>query len=160
MPTALLICLEDTFWYTGIQVSMEFHHTSNNFAEFFEESFTFYNESGMREKVEAEIDILTNEQGGSPATMDSDFVEKFYMTIIEKFLRKIYSSCFYFQSTHLITFFAEIQPARGTGLEINIWTRSCNEESLHEKLAAKIGTKNLNTVSCQNQLELNGGTWM
>ena len=106
MPTALLICLEDTFWYTGIQVSMEFHHTRNNFAEFFEESFTFYNESGMREKVEAEIDILTNEQGGSPATMDSDFVKKFYTTIIENFLRKIYSSCFYFQSTRLITFFA------------------------------------------------------
>ena len=138
MPTALLICLEDTFWYTGISVKGQWGLGDNNFPGFFEKSFTFYDKSGMREKVEAEIDILTNEQGGSP--VDSDFVEKFCKTIFENLIRKIY--CLYVQSTLLTTFFAKIQPAPGSQeIRFKILRWNELEESLLGKLAAKIGTR-------------------
>ena len=80
MPTALLICMENTFWNIG---------KDGNFVKLFKKSFTLYEESGMRKKTEAEVDILQNEQGGSP-----DFKEKFCNFITEHYLRKI-QNCFY-----------------------------------------------------------------
>jgi hypothetical protein len=77
MPTALLICLENTFWTFGRDGNFDF-------VESFKKSFTLYGESGMREKVEAAIDVLKNEQGGWAVT--KDVVEKFYKIIVGHFL--------------------------------------------------------------------------
>ena len=80
MPTALLICMENTFW----------NISRGNFVEMFKKSFEFYVESGMRKQTEADIDILRNEQGGS--TVMEDFEKTFYKFVIEHFLRKFH--CF------------------------------------------------------------------
>ena len=85
MPTALLICMENTFWNTGSR--------DGNFVESFKKSFTLYVDSGMRKKVEAEI-----EQGGGPVTKGD-----IYNFVIKHCLCKIL--CFYLHSTHLTTFF-------------------------------------------------------
>ena len=82
MPTALLICMENTFW-NNIRDS--------NFVELFKKSFTLYIESGMRKKTEAEIDVLGYDQGRVPET--EDFEAKFHNFIIGHYLCKIY---FYF----------------------------------------------------------------
>ena len=84
MPTALLICMENTFW--NIQ-------RDGNFVESFKKSFTLYVDSGMRKKVEAEIDILRNEQGESEFVATKDFKARFLKLIIDHYLRKIH--CFY-----------------------------------------------------------------
>jgi len=74
--TALLICLENTFWNISRDV---------NIVESFKKSFSLYVESGMRKKVEAEIDIvLRNEQGGFLVT--EDFKAQFHKIIIEHHL--------------------------------------------------------------------------
>ena len=91
MATALLICMENTFW----------NSRDGNFVESFKKSFTLYVDSGMRKKVEADIDMLKNEQGGGPVT--KDFRAKVYNFVIEHYLCKIH--CFYLHSTHLTTFF-------------------------------------------------------
>ena len=91
MPTALLICMENTFW----------NQRDGNFVKSFKRSFKLYVDSGMKKKVEAEIDGLRNEQGGSRAT--EDFKAKFYTFIIEHYLCKIHF--FYLCSTHLMTLF-------------------------------------------------------
>ena len=88
MPTALLICTENTFW----------NSRDANFVKSFKRSFKLYVNSGMRKRAEAEIDILKNEQGGGPAT------EELYKFVIEHHLCKIH--CFYLHSTYLITFFS------------------------------------------------------
>ena len=51
---ALLICLENTFWNIS---------GGDNFMELFKKSFALYVESGMRKKIEAEIDIFGNQCG-------------------------------------------------------------------------------------------------
>ena len=93
MPTALLICLENTFW------------TIDNFnfsMKLFEKSFTSYVESGMRGKVEAAMDILLrDEQGASGWTVNVTNIkeferlkEKFCNLVVEHFLRTfIFSIC-------------------------------------------------------------------
>ena len=95
MPTAVLICMENTFW----NISRD-----GNFAKSFKKSFTLYVDSGLRMKAEAEIDILSNVQGGSLYQATKDFKTKFCNLIIEHYLRKIH--CFYVQLTHLTTSFA------------------------------------------------------
>jgi hypothetical protein len=89
MPTALLICMENTFWNISRDV---------NFAKLFKKSFTLYVESGIRKKVEAAIDELGNGQGGWMVT--EDFKAKFFKVIIEHYLRKFH--CFYLHLTHLM----------------------------------------------------------
>ena len=76
MPTALLICMENTFWDI---------HRDGNIVQSFEKSFTLYVDSGIRKKVEAEIDMLRNEhwQGGGPA--NENFKAKFCNLIIEHY---------------------------------------------------------------------------
>jgi hypothetical protein len=72
MPTALLICMEDTFW----NISKD-----RNFLKLFKKSFTLYVESGMRKETDADIDLLLRSQSGYPAT--DEFKEKFYNIVIE-----------------------------------------------------------------------------
>jgi DNA topoisomerase IA len=74
MPTALLICMENSAW------SMS---RDGNFVESFKKSFTLYVESGMEKKMEADIDILRN---GFPET--KNFSTEFYKFITEHYLRK------------------------------------------------------------------------
>ena len=93
MPTALLICMENTFWNIS---------SGGNFVELFKKSFALYVESGMGMKVEANIVILRN-QGGHLAT--KEFKVNFHKIIIEHYLRKFHSSCFFLCLTHLTPFF-------------------------------------------------------
>ena len=73
--------------------------------ELFKKSFALYIESGMRKKMEADIDRMVAEnQSGHPVT--EEFNEMFGKTIIEHYLCKFH--CFYLSSKSLIyltTFF-------------------------------------------------------
>ena len=91
MPTALLICMENTFW----------NSRNGNFVKSFKKSFKLYIDSGLRKRAEAEIDILGIEQGGGPLT--EDFSAMLYNFVIQHLLRKIH--CFYLHLIHLTTFF-------------------------------------------------------
>jgi hypothetical protein len=96
MPTALLICTENTFW--------DISRDGKNFVGLFKESFTLYVESGMREMTEKDIDILQKQVG---ILVTKDFCEKFYKFIVDHYLRhgKLQSSCFYLHLTSLMTVF-------------------------------------------------------
>ena len=93
MSTALLICMENTFW----RISGE-----SNFVELFKKSFTCYVESGMRSKVEADIDMLRNQSGYLVA---DEFKAKFFKIISDNLLRKFH--CFFALasdiSNHILT---------------------------------------------------------
>jgi hypothetical protein len=97
--TALLICLENTFW----------HISDGNFvdSELFKKSFELYVESGMIKKIEADIMIFENEQGGLLVTEGHRSLRalrsEFYMFITGHYLRKIH--CLFLHLTHLITIF-------------------------------------------------------
>ena len=90
MPTALLICMENTFWNISRDV---------NFVEIFQQSFTLYVKSGMKKQMEADIDTLLRNQGGHLVT--KEFKAKFCKIIVEHYLCKF--DCFYFAHTHLTT---------------------------------------------------------
>ena len=77
IPTALLICTENTFW------NIDGH---GSFVELFKISFTLYVESGLRENTERDIQILRNEQG---PLNDGEF----YKFIVNHYLGKFH--CFY-----------------------------------------------------------------
>ena len=98
--------------------------------ELFKKSFTLYVESGMRQKTEADIqviitDIWKNERG--------NFKEKFSNFIIEHYLCKFL--CFYLHSTYLVTTFIHINTAHpgesdiGDQLELEV----SELEQQHEK---------------------------
>jgi hypothetical protein len=89
MPTALLICMANTFW-----------NQDDNFVNSFRKSFTLYVESGVRKKAEVDIDIL-GYPSESLATVE--FKKKFCKIIIEHDLCKFH--CFYLHLTNLIVFF-------------------------------------------------------
>jgi hypothetical protein len=99
IPPALLICTENTFWdISGLG--------DGSFVELFKKHFTsYYVESGMREMVEIDIEMLRNKQGGFSVT--KDFKTKFYKFIVDHYLRKFHLSCFYFhfKLTYLMTVF-------------------------------------------------------
>ena len=109
MPTALLICMENTFW----------NISRGNFVELFKKSFEFYVESGMRKQTEADIDILRNEQGGS--TVTENFKARFYAIVIEHFLRKFHLFSFValdtFNNACLIQPTLRIEKMKRTGNE-------------------------------------------
>ena len=84
IPTALLICTENTLWDSDI-------NGDGNFVELFKKSFTLYVGSGMREIAERDIAMLRNEEGGF--SMTKDFNAKFYKFIVDHYLRKFH--CFY-----------------------------------------------------------------
>ena len=88
MPTALLICIENTFWDIN---------RDGNFVELFKKSFTLYVESGLRAMTERDIDVLRNEQGEFLVT--KDFNAKFYKFIVDHYLRKFHF-VFIFTSNH------------------------------------------------------------
>ena len=79
MSTALLTCMENTFW----------NISDGNFVELFKKSFTLYVESGKKKKMEVDIDILVNQC--QPWTMD--FAAEFYKIVIKNSLCKFH--CFY-----------------------------------------------------------------
>ena len=78
IPTALLICIENTCW------NINGH---GSFVELFKKSFTLYVESGMREMTERDLEILKNEQDPSR--------DEFNKFIVNHYLRKFHSSRFY-----------------------------------------------------------------
>ena len=94
-PTALLICMENTYWS---RISRD-----DDFVKSFKKSFALYVESGMRKKVEAEIDVLINELESGCRRVGKDFEARFYKIIIEHCLRKFHSSCFYLHLKCLTT---------------------------------------------------------
>ena len=97
--------MENTFWNIG--TDDYFYITRDgNFMKLFKKSFALYVESGLREKMEADVGILENELGGSPVT--EGFKANFCKIISENYLRKIH--CFYSHSTHLIIFFTYSPP--------------------------------------------------
>ena len=96
MWTALLICMENTFW----NLSRE----DGNFMESFKKSFKFYVRSGMMRKTEADIYTLRNVQGGYQVT--KSFKETFYNIITKHYLRKIQIFNLHW---HSFTIFSEIQ---------------------------------------------------
>ena len=116
IPTALLICLENTFWNPTVRDG------NFNFVGLFKKSFALYVESGMWMKMEAAIDIMRNEQGGCLVTK-----EEFFKFIIEHYLRKFH--CFYFHLTYLTS---KCSPLLG----LYIWART-KEWNLAEKVDAK-----------------------
>ena len=62
----------------------------------FKKSFALYVESGIKKKTEAGLDILRKELKGArghSVTVSKDFKEKFYMFIMEQYLREFH--CFY-----------------------------------------------------------------
>ena len=99
MSTALLICMENSFWNTQVHIKTDFEAYMP--MELFKKSFTLYVESGMRRKTEAALDIFGNEQDGCWVT--KDFKTEFFKIIIEHRLCEFH--CFYLYSTHLTTFF-------------------------------------------------------
>ena len=72
--------------------------------ESFKKSFSLYVDSGMREMVEVDIDMLRNKEGKFLVT--KNFKEKFCKFIVHHYLRKFH--CLYLHSTHLSFFFAYI----------------------------------------------------
>ena len=80
MPTALLICMENSFWNIG--------RDHGNFVKSFEKSFTLYVESGTRWKVEADIENL-----GYPFRVTDEYKELYFKIIMEHNLRKFQLFC-------------------------------------------------------------------
>ena len=106
LPTALLICLENSFWRIS-------SHGNGDFVESFKESFTLYVGSGMRMKTEVDIDIWKNQ--GGPLVTD-EFKAKFCEIIIGHYLCMFL--CFYLHSTHLSWIhFIQIQPTLSLGIK-------------------------------------------
>ena len=95
ISTALLICVENTFWNIN---------DDDNFVKVFKKCFTLYVKSGKMETTERDIEILKNEQGEiftrDSSPWDSDYA-KFYKFIVDHYLRKFHY--IYFLLTHLIT---------------------------------------------------------
>ena len=86
IPTALLICMENTFWNIN---------GDEGFVKVFEKSFTLYVKSGRRKMTERDmIEMLRNDQGEISAS-------GLYEFIVDHYLRKFH--CFYLHSACLIT---------------------------------------------------------
>ena len=83
MPTALLICVENTFW-----------NRDGSFVESFKKSFTLYVESGTKKKMEADIAML-RKQGECGNQVTKEFKENLFKIIIEHYLCKFH--CFFTQ---------------------------------------------------------------
>ena len=81
MLTALLICMENTFWNIS-HLDLE----DGNFVELFKKSFALYVESGIKKKTEAGLDILFRKGLEGIHWVSEDFNEKFYKFIIEQYL--------------------------------------------------------------------------
>ena len=100
VPTALLICMENTFWSIS---------GDSNIMDLFKKSFTLYVESGMKRKMEADLDILLlGNQDGHPRLVTKEFKANFCKVIIENssYLQVCKFSLFsYSMYPSLITFF-------------------------------------------------------
>ena len=87
IPTALLICMENTFWNNGTDV---------NFVDWFKISFMLYVKSGMRKKMEAAIDVLENGCLVAENFKAKDFKEEFYKIIISVSFIVVFFFFFFF----------------------------------------------------------------
>ena len=116
MPTALLICMENTFW----NISKD-----NNFVESFKKSFMSYVKSGMRKKMESDLDILRN-QGGHLVT--KEFKANFCKIIIDHYLCKFY--CFYLNLMHLTTFSPKYSPHWRLSFWVGSWNKRMKKKRL------------------------------
>ena len=137
MPTALLICIENTFW----------SRDDGYFVELFEKSFALYVESGMKKKIEADIVVLIN-QGGYLVTNEfkAKFKAEFCKIIMDHYLRKFH--WFYLHLTHLTTFFS---PLRGSSL----WARTKNNFYFAKKVDAQNPYKEKSVIGWKFCWELN-----
>jgi hypothetical protein len=70
--------MENSFWN---------HTTDGNFVDRLNKSFLLYVESGVRKKIEIDIEILTKEQGGR--LEPDDFQTKLHKIILDHYLRKL-----------------------------------------------------------------------
>ena len=96
--------MENTFWNTSRDV---------DFVELFKKTFTLYVESGMRKKMEADLDVLVGNQGGYPRLMTNleepeEFKVKFCKIIIghSSYLCKFHCSYLYSTFSSLTNFFS------------------------------------------------------
>ena len=113
MPTALLICMENTFW--NITTDASESDDSNNFMESLKKSFTLYVESGMEKKIEADIERFRN-QVGHLVTEESK--AEFCKFINEHYLRKFHSSCLYLHLFHCLCLNAAHPSARSVSAPV------------------------------------------
>ena len=79
--------MENTFWSTGI------NKDHGDFMKSFKKSFTLYVESGMKKKVEADIDILCHQ---SVDLATDEFKGNFCKFIIKHYLRKFHFIFYFF----------------------------------------------------------------
>ena len=97
IPTALLICTENTFWDIN---------GDGNFVEQFKKSFTLYVESGMRDMTERDIEILRNEQNYDLTQSHGEF----YKFIVNHYLRKFHCLYLHLTSNHCLCLLNTAQP--------------------------------------------------
>ena len=83
IPTALLICMENTFWNISTHAGRD-----GNFVKLFKKSLALYVESGTKKNTAAAIDMLRNDLGGDQVT--EDFKEKYFKIITEHYLGKFH----------------------------------------------------------------------
>ena len=95
--TALLICIENTFWDIN---------GDGNFVEQFKKSFTLYVESGMRDMTERDIEILRNEQNYDLTQSHGEF----YKFIVNHYLRKFHCLYLHLTSNHCLCLLNTAQP--------------------------------------------------
>ena len=125
ISTALLICVENTFW--------NINDGDGNFVEVFKKSFSLYVKSGKREMTERDIEIFKNEQGEleiSTRPGDSDYT-KFYKFIVDHYLRKFHY--IYFHLTHLITALSSPTKYSETGRKKDFMVSKVDAEILETK---------------------------
>ena len=97
IPTALLICTENTFWDIN---------GDGNFVEQFKKSFTLYVESGMRDMTERDIEILRNEQNYDLTQSHGEF----YKFIVNHYLRKFHCLYLHLTSNHCLRLLNTARP--------------------------------------------------
>ena len=112
IPTALLICTENTFW------NIEGH---GSFVELFKKSFTLYVKSGKREMTERDLEILRNEQNPSR--------DEFYQFIVNHYLRKFHYFYLHLTSNHCLRLL--IQPDLGNPRPVLREKPVTRKKSLH-----------------------------
>ena len=138
LPTALLICIENTFWDIN---------GDGNFVELFKKSFTLYVESGMREMTERDIEILINEN-------DPTYGE-FYKFIVNHYLGKFHCFYLYLSSNHCFFLLNTAQPGESQA-------RAGGESASGESQGSEEPQGNGGRVFYPEQLEKDGKrfTWL
>ena len=114
--TALLICMENTFWNI---------RRDGSFVKSFKKSFTLYVKSGMMNRMEAELDRLRFDESGD-MTRIQEFKTEFCDIVIEHCLSNCKFHCSYLHLLYL-TNFSKIQP---TGIKFLSWKKRMRKSLL------------------------------